>query len=78
MNLSINNFNKPSNKRWKKIADFFLFTLPLYLGAIMALPISEDIKLWINFAMSLAVVTLKGLTKLTSETEIPQPDVNPS
>jgi hypothetical protein len=65
--MKLENFNKPSNKKWKSVADFFLYSLPLYLGAIMALPISEDIKLWLNFGITLVTVTLKGLSKFTAE-----------
>jgi predicted phosphoadenosine phosphosulfate sulfurtransferase len=67
MNLSVDNLQKPSNKKWKAIADFFLYSLPLYLGAVMALPVSEEIKLWVTFGITILTVTLKGLTKFTSE-----------
>jgi predicted phosphoadenosine phosphosulfate sulfurtransferase len=66
------NLNKPSNKKWKAVADFFLYSLPLYLGAILALPIPENVKLWLNFGISIAVITLKSLSKFTTE-EIQQP-----
>ena len=67
MQLSVDNLSRPSNKKWKLVADFFLYSLPLYLGAILALPIAEDLKLWLNFGISIAVITLKGFTKFTSE-----------
>jgi predicted phosphoadenosine phosphosulfate sulfurtransferase len=67
MNISIDNLKKPSHKKWKMVADFFLYTLPLYLGAIMALPIAEELKMWLNFGISMAVITLKGFTKFTAE-----------
>jgi len=65
--LKLENLSKPSNIKWKAIADFFLYTLPIYLTAIMALPISDDLKLWINFGASMLTVTLKGLSKFTSQ-----------
>jgi predicted phosphoadenosine phosphosulfate sulfurtransferase len=65
--IKISNLSKPSNKKWKAVADFFLFTLPLYLTAIMALPINENTKLWITFSVTLIVISLKGFTKFTSE-----------
>ena len=71
--FKLENFNKPSNRKWKSIADFFLFTLPLYLGAILALPVSEDVKLWLNFGVTMVTITLKGLSKFTAEESIPQP-----
>lgn len=64
------NLSKPSNKKWKSVADFLLYSLPLYLGAILTLPISEDAKLWANFAITMIVVSVKGLSKFTSEGEI--------
>jgi len=67
--LKLSNLSKPSNKRWKSVADFFLYTLPLYLVAIMAAPLNEDFKLWATFGITMITVTLKGFTKFTSETK---------
>lgn len=67
MTLSIDNISKPSNKKMKAVADFVLYTLPLYLTAIMATPLSDDIKLWANFAITIVTVTVKGLSKLTAD-----------
>lgn len=67
MQLKVENLNKPSSKKWKAIADFFLYTLPFYSGAVIALPISETAKLWITFGATILTVTLKGLSKFTSE-----------
>ena len=69
MDIKLDNLDKPSNKKWKAVADFFLYTLPLYLTAIMAIPIDENLKLWIGFAMSIIVISLKGFSKLTSESK---------
>jgi len=67
MQLSVNNFSKPSNKNWKKVADFFLYSLPLYLGAILALPLTEETKLWLNFGITMVIITLKSISKFTKE-----------
>ncbi len=67
MRFSSDNLNKPSHKRFKKLADFFLYSLPLYLGAILAMPISEDYKLWINAGVTIVIITIKGLSKFTSD-----------
>ena len=69
--FSIDNINKQSDKRWKAVADFFLYTLPLYQGAILALPLSDSQKMWISFAISVVVISLKGMSKLTAETNEP-------
>ena len=70
MQISIDNLNKPSNKKWKKVADYFLYTLPLYSSAIA---IGAD-QLWnaktaliITIVINIVVVTLKGITKFTAE-----------
>ena len=65
MQLKVENLNKPSNKKFKLIADFLLYTLPLYQGAIIALPISDTIKMWIGFGVTMITVTIKGLSKFT-------------
>jgi hypothetical protein len=72
MYFKTSNLGKPSNKRFKMIADFFLYSLPLYQTALVALPataISEDKKMWIGFIFTMVVVTLKGLSKFTSENQ---------
>jgi hypothetical protein len=69
MALSLDNFNKPSNRKWKAVADVILYTLPLYLGAVMALPISDTWKLWVNFGVTIVTITIKGISKLTLEEE---------
>lgn len=65
--LKYENLKKPSSKKWKLVADFFLYSLPLYLGAIIALPLDESLKMWLNFGVSIAVITLKGISKFTSD-----------
>lgn len=67
MKFKIENLQKQSNKNWKKIADFFLYSLPLYLGAILALPVSEEVKLWLNFGVTMVIITLKTISKFTTE-----------
>ena len=67
MALSFQNLRKKDNKKLKAIADFLLYTLPLYLGAIMSLPIPEAVKLYLNFGITIIIITAKGLTKFSSE-----------
>lgn len=71
MKLSIDNLDKPSNKKFKFIADVALYSLPLYSGAIAILASSAPLfALWTNFVISLTVITLKAITKFTAE-EVP-------
>ena len=67
MNISTKNLGRPSHRKWKRIADIFLYTLPLYLTAVLALPLSENTTLWINFGVTMAIVTLKAFTKFTTD-----------
>ena len=67
MALSFDNLRKKDNKKLKAIADFLLYTLPLYLGAIMSLPIPETVKLYLNFGITIIIITAKGATKFSSE-----------
>jgi hypothetical protein len=66
MELRFSNFTKPSEPKFKRVADTLLYSLPLYLGAILALPIDETIKLWINFGVTMITITIKTLSKFTS------------
>ena len=77
MIFRLSNLDKPSNKRFKAIADFLLYTMPLYLGIILTLPLSDNIKMWINTGFSFIIITLKGLSKFTTN-EKPQENVNPN
>ena len=64
------NLNKPSNKQWKKVADYFLYTLPLYSVAIAGACVilwGDRTALVVTTSINVLVVTLKGLTKFTTE-----------
>lgn len=65
MNFSTENLKKPSNPVLKRIADYLLYTLPVILTSIMAVPIAEESKLWLNFGISVIIVLIKGATKFT-------------
>lgn len=72
--LKIENLKKESSKKWKLVADIMLYTLPLYLGAILALPIEESLKIWLNFGVTMIIYTVKAISKFTTEEEqTPQP-----
>jgi len=65
--LSINNWQQPSEKKFKKIADILLYSLPLYLAAIIASPMDDTLKLWLNFGFTLVIITVKTISKFTKE-----------
>jgi hypothetical protein len=69
MKLSVNNLNKPSNRKWKRIADYLLYTalpaLNVFFVAIQ--PGSAEISLWGSAVTTLLITLFKGLTKFTAE-----------
>lgn len=70
MELKLENFNKPSHKKWKLIADFVIYTgIPGITGAIMAIPISDNLQKWLIFAITMLGLAFKLITKLTIEEE---------
>ena len=66
MKLSRKNLGKPSNKKLKFWADILLYTMPLYLTAIMTAPIGDELKGWLNLSITVIVITAKAFTKFTS------------
>ena len=66
-NLSFDNLGKPVNKTWKFVSKFLTRTLPIYAGAVVALPVSGTIKIWVIFAQTIIVATISALTELTAE-----------
>jgi hypothetical protein len=70
MGLSFDNLSKPSNKNYKKWADLALYLLPVYLSALIATPLNDTVKLWATFIVTVITVTIKGLTKFTTDEEL--------
>jgi hypothetical protein len=64
--FSIKNVGQPQNPVWKKLSKFLTRTLPIYAGAIVALPIPENTKLWFIFAQTIIVATISALSELTT------------
>lgn len=63
------NLDKPSSKKWKYVSKFLSRSLPLYIGAVIAVPdknINADIKVWIVLVLSIAVATISGLSEFTT------------
>ena len=68
--ITVNNLQKPDNKKVKKIADIMLYTLPLVITSIASTPLSDNTQKWIIFGLSIIIIGFKGLTKFTSDEEI--------
>lgn len=69
MNLSINNFNKPSNKIWKLVADTALYSLALFNPVIISAGFDDNVTKWLLFVVNTLVVVFKTISKFTSNEE---------
>lgn len=67
MNFKLDNYNKPSNKKWKLVGDICLTAIPVYIPIILALPINEEIKLLVNSLCAFILATIKIISNFTSE-----------
>lgn len=69
MNLSVQNLSKPSNKKWKLVADYLLYTgLPAINVFFLAVqPVSIKFSLWGASISNLLIMLFKGATKFTAE-----------
>jgi hypothetical protein len=69
MNLKYENLSKPSDKKYKLIADYLLYTaLPaLNIFFVAVQPISPEFTIWAGAATNLAIALFKGLTKFTAD-----------
>lgn len=65
--FKISNIDKKTNLKWKFWSKFLTRTLPVYAGAAVALPVSEEIKIWIIFLQTIIVATISALSELTTE-----------
>jgi len=65
--LKRSNWNLPSDKRWELISDLTIYGAPLFVSAIMTLPIQETLKLWLCFPFTLIVAVAKIIAKFTKD-----------
>jgi hypothetical protein len=74
MQLSVENLNQADNKKWKKVADYFLYTaLPsinVFLAAVQ--PVSPEFTIYAMAISNLLIALFKGLSKFTSEENVSQ------
>ena len=72
MELKLENLNKPSNKKWKLIADYLLYTvlptLNVFFIAMQATGVfSVKLCFWGVAGTNLLIALFKGATKFTAE-----------
>ena len=67
--LAVENLNKPSNKKLKRVADYLLYTaLPaINVFFIAVQPVSPKFSLWAIAISNLLIALFKGATKFTAE-----------
>ena len=74
--FKLENLKKPSNKKWKLVADYLLFTaLPaINIFFVTLQPVSLEFSLWGVAISSLLIALFKGVTKFTVDesTEVSQ------
>jgi hypothetical protein len=70
MKLNKNNLLKPSNVKFKLIADIGLYSLALLNPMIMATNFSDNAAKWILFGLNMMVVIFKTLSKFSADENI--------
>jgi len=72
MQLSLDNINKPSHRKWKKIADYLLYTVLPAINVFLVgvQPVSPEFTIWAMGVSNLLIALFKGASKLSAE-EIP-------
>lgn len=64
----VSNWGKKTPCFYRRLGNIAIYTLlPGLITAIMASPLSLDVKLWFNFILTLALLLLKVLTKFFAE-----------
>ena len=70
MKLNKNNLSKPSNAKFKLIADIGLYSLALLNPMIIATDFSDNATKWILFGLNMIVVIFKTLSKFSTDENI--------
>lgn len=70
--FALENINKPSNKKWKTVADYLLYTgLPAINAFFLAIqPVSVEFTMWGIAISNLLISLFKGAVKFSVEEEV--------
>ena len=68
--MKLSNYYMKTPAAVKFWGDVMLFSAPLLSGAVMASPLSEQVKLWAVFGLNLVLVIGKVLTKFVGDEPI--------
>lgn len=61
------NYSKPTPKKWRRIGDACILTIPLLQGTIQSSPLNADTKAWIITFTGLILVGAKFVTNFFTE-----------
>jgi hypothetical protein len=70
MNIKLDNYNKKTPDHWRRLGDFFLFSIPVVNGVLMTMPEVEHgavIKAWVIFGWNMLASLIKILTKYMAD-----------
>lgn len=67
LNFSIKNLNKKTDPNWKLIADIMLYSLPLVIGVVTTMPVSENVQKWAIVYINVIVIIFKAISKFTED-----------
>lgn len=67
MIFKLSNYNKPSHKTFKLIADICIYAIPVYIPIINSFPLSDNTKLWIVNGLTILSATIKLISKFTTD-----------
>ena len=67
--FSTQNWDKRTDRNWKKIADFALYTIPLYNGVVLNMPLNDTVQKWVLVILNTTIVIFKGVSKFTKDAE---------
>jgi uncharacterized protein (DUF697 family) len=70
MNLRLENYSKRTPDRWKRLGDFFLYSIPAVNGTLMLMPEIDHtaaVKAWIVFGWTMLASLAKIATKYLAD-----------
>ena len=66
--FSVSHWGKKTDPNWKLIADLMLYSLPLFNGVILTMPVPDNMQKWALVVVNLAIVVFKAVSKFTKDT----------
>ena len=67
--FSVQNWGKKTDRDWKLIADIMLYSLPLFSGVIITMPVPDNMQKWALVVVNLGVIVFKAVSRFTKDGE---------